>query len=254
MKSNKKVIKSLISIGKYQEFISNILQLSSKNKSSYVCISNVHMTIEAYLDESFSEIVNDADMATPDGMPLAKAMKLLYGIDQDRVAGMDLMPDLMKISEEQGMSIFLYGSTEEILAQIVSKAKLEFPRLKLDVLSPPFRELTDEEKEDIVQRINNINPDFVFVALGCPKQEKWMAEHKNKINSCMIGLGGALEVYAGVKDRAPIWMQDYSLEWFYRFIQDPKRLWKRYLVTNILFIVLLLTQIVKVRVFKHNVK
>jgi len=212
------------------------------------------MTIEAYLDESFSEIVNDADMATPDGMPLAKAMKLLYGIDQDRVAGMDLMPDLMKISEEQGMSIFLYGSTEEILAQIVSKAKLEFPRLKLDVLSPPFRELTDEEKEDIVQRINNINPDFVFVALGCPKQEKWMAEHKNKINSCMIGLGGALEVYAGVKDRAPIWMQDYSLEWFYRFIQDPKRLWKRYLVTNILFIVLLLTQIVKVRVFKHNVK
>ena len=254
VKSNRKIIKSLISIGKYQEFISNILQLSSEKKSSYVCISNVHMTIEAYLDEKFSKIVNTADMATPDGMPLAKAMKLLYGIDQDRVAGMDLMPDLMKNSEEQGLSIFLYGSTEETLAQIVSKAKLEFPHLKLDVYSPPFRELTKEEKEDIVQRINNINPDFVFVALGCPKQEKWMAEHKNKVNSCMIGFGGALEVYAGVKDRAPKWMQDYSLEWLYRFIQDPKRLWKRYLVTNSLFIILLCIQIVQLRVFKHNAR
>ncbi len=126
--------------------------------------------------------------------------------------------------------------------------------MKLDVYSPPFRELTKEEKEDIVQRINNINPDFVFVALGCPKQEKWMAEHKNKVNSCMIGFGGALEVYAGVKDRAPKWMQDYSLEWLYRFIQDPKRLWKRYLVTNSLFIILLCIQIVQLRVFKHNAR
>ncbi len=251
MKKNK-IIKTFISTGKYEQFIDEILELSKNTVSSYICVSNVHMTIEAYQSESFCDIVNSADMATPDGMPLAKAMKLLYGINQDRVAGMDLMPDLMKISEEKNLSIFLYGSTDDTLTQIVSKAKVEFPNLELNVYSPPFRTITDTEKEDIVTMINQKNPDFIFVALGCPKQEKWMAEHKNKINSCMIGLGGALEVYADIKDRAPQWMQDYSLEWMYRLMQDPKRLWKRYLVTNTLFVFLLLVQIVKVRVFRHN--
>jgi len=248
----RKIINTLISTGRYTTFIDNILDLSKNSNSSYVCISNVHMTIEAYLDKEFSKIVNSANIATPDGMPLAKAMKALYGVDQDRVAGMDLMPDLMKTSEEKGLSIFLYGSTDEVLKAIVSKAKKEFPNLELRVYSPPFRTLSQEEKEDIVTMINRNNPDFVFVALGCPKQEKWMAEHKNKINSCMIGFGGALEVYADQKDRAPQWMQNYSLEWLYRLIQDPKRLWKRYLVTNSLFVGLLFIQFVKVRVFKHN--
>lgn len=251
MKKNK-IIKTLISTAKYDEFIHEILELSKNTVSSYVCVSNVHMTIEAYQSKSFCDIVNCADIATPDGMPLAKAMKLLYGINQDRVAGMDLMPDLMKISEEKNLSIFLYGSTDDTLAQIVSKAKVEFPNLELNVYSPPFRTMTDAEKENIVTMINQKNPDFVFVALGCPKQEKWMAEHKNKINSCMIGLGGALEVYAGVKDRAPQWMQDYSLEWIYRLVQDPRRLWKRYLVTNTLFVFLLFIQIINIRLLKRN--
>lgn len=251
MKKNK-IIRTMISTGKYEEFINEILELPKTKPSSYVCVSNVHMTIEAYQSDLFSDIVNNANIATPDGMPLAKAMKFLYGIDQDRVAGMDLMPDLMKISEEKRLSIFLYGSTDDTLAQIVSKSKVEFPNLVLNVYSPPFRTMTDSEKENIVTMINQKNPDFVFVALGCPKQEKWMAEHKNKINSCMIGLGGALEVYAGIKDRAPEWMQDYSLEWLYRLLQDPKRLWKRYLITNTLFVFLLFIQIVKVRVFRHN--
>ncbi|MDM5264380.1 WecB/TagA/CpsF family glycosyltransferase [Sulfurovum sp. XTW-4] len=248
----RKVINTLINTGSYEELIGNILDLSKNSRSSYVCISNVHMAIEAYLDKTFCNIVNSSDIATPDGMPLAKAMKMLYSVDQDRVAGMDLMPDLMHISEEKGLSIFLYGSTDEVLKAIVSKAKNEFPNLKLHIYSPPFRTLSHEEKEHIVRIINKHNPDFVFVALGCPKQEKWMSEHKNKINSCMIGLGGALEVYANLKSRAPQWMQNYSLEWLYRLIQDPKRLWKRYLVTNSLFIGLLFVQFIKVRVFKDD--
>ncbi len=250
----RKIIKTLISSGRYEVFIDNILDLSQDNNSSYVCISNVHMTIEAYLDKGFCEIVNNANIATPDGMPLAKAMKILYDVNQDRVAGMDLMPDLMKSSEAKGLSIFLYGATNEVLKAIASKAKREFPNLELYVYSPPFRTLSQAEKDDVVTMINRNTPDFVFVALGCPKQEKWMAEHKNKINSCMLGLGGAFEVYADLKDRAPQWMQDYSLEWLYRFVQDPKRLWKRYLITNPLFIGLLLIQFVHVRVFKHNMK
>lgn len=246
------IIDSCISTGAYSSFIEQLTNLANIQKSSYVCIANVHMLVEGYLDKSFQSIVNHADTATPDGMPLVKAMKMLYGIDQDRVAGMDLMPELMRVSEEKGLSIFLYGSTEEILKQIVTMAKAEFPALNLNVFSPPFRELSEKEKSEIVEKINCCNPDFVFVALGCPKQEKWMAEHKGKIHSCMIGLGGAFEVYAGVKERAPKWMQHNSLEWLYRLVQDPKRLWKRYLVTNTLFIILFLKQLVKTRLFKNN--
>ena len=247
----KKILKSCISISNYHETIEQITLLT-KQSSSYVCVCNVHMLIEAHQNENFKKIVNNADIAVSDGMPIVKAIKLFYGIDQDRVAGMDLMPDLMRISEEQKLSIFLYGSNDAVLEKIVTKANEEFPTLKLNKFSPPYRELTVAEKEETIERINELNPDFVFVALGCPKQEKWMAENKGKINSCMIGLGGAFEVYAGVKDRAPKWMQDNALEWLYRLIQDPKRLWKRYLVTNTLFIGLFIKQLIQIRVFKKN--
>jgi len=239
-----KIINSFVSAGRYLDILNDLIHLSKKQVSSYVCISNVHMLIEGYRDPDFQKVINSADIATPDGMPLAKAIKWLYGIDQERVAGMDLMPDVMKESEEKRLSIYLYGSTDEILHTIIKKAKDEFPNLSIcGSYSPPFRELTQNEKENVIEQINNTNPNFVFVALGCPKQEKWMAEHKGKINSCMIGLGGAFEVYAGVKSRAPLWMQKASLEWLYRLIQDPKRLWKRYLYTNTKFILLLFKQL-----------
>ena len=248
----KKIIRTLVSTGKYEQFIQDIINISKEKQSSYICVSNVHMAIEAYQSNSFCNIVNNANIATPDGMPLAKAMKLLYGIDQDRVAGMDLMPDLMKISEEKKLSIFLYGSTDDTLSTIFKKSKVEFPNLVINGYSPPFRQLTVQEEKAILENINELNPDFIFVALGCPKQEKWMAKYHGIINSCMIGLGGALEVYAGQKSRAPQWMQNYSLEWLYRLVQDPKRLWKRYLITNTLFVFLLIKQFIVFKIFKHN--
>lgn len=246
------VIKSFITTGKYKDFLSNMITLSKDKNSSYVCISNVHMTIESYLDKDFRDIVNNADIATPDGMPLAKAIKFIYGIDQDRVAGMDLIEDLFKECERLDKSIYIYGSTDDTLVKVEEKVKVEYPNLKLKTYSPPFRVLSEEERKQDVQNINDFNADFVFVALGCPKQEKWMSEHKDKVNSCMIGLGGAIEVYAGVKDRAPLWMQKYSLEWLYRLSQDPKRLWKRYFVTNSLFILLFIKQLILVKLFKKG--
>ncbi len=240
-----KVIKSLISIGKYEYFILELLSLAQNKVSSYVCVANVHMTIESYNDKKIEAIVNNANITTPDGMPLAKAIKYLYKIEQDRVAGMDLTSDIMREAEKNNLSIFVYGLTDETLNIFTDRAKKEFPKLRIQSYSPPFRELDSNEKNEIIKMINDYSPNFVFVALGCPKQEKWMAEHKGKINSCMIGLGGALEVYAGVKSRAPQWMQDNSLEWLYRLIQDPKRLWKRYLYTNNLFILLFIKQFIE---------
>jgi N-acetylglucosaminyldiphosphoundecaprenol N-acetyl-beta-D-mannosaminyltransferase len=244
----KQILNTFISTGSYESFINHLFSLAKLKASSYVCVANVHMLIEGYKAPAFQQIINQADIATPDGMPLAKAMKWLYGIDQERVAGMDLMPDLMRECARHNLSIYLNGSTDEILAQIIEKASADFPELHIcGAYSPPFRELSSEEKHSIIEKINKTNPDFVFVALGCPKQEKWMAEHRGKIKSCMIGLGGAFEVYAGVKDRAPLWMQKASLEWAYRLFQDPKRLWKRYLVTNTLFIIVLFKQWLKTK-------
>ena len=246
----KLILKSMVSSGTYNEIKSKILYLPQEKSSSYVCISNVHMTIEAYLDDTFLSVVNNADIATPDGMPLAKAISYLYGISQDRVAGMDLMPDLMKECEKREKSIFLYGSTDDVLQQIIKKSKKLYPDLKIDFYSPPFRALSNDEDKKIVEQINRKQYDYIFVSLGCPKQERWMSEHKDKIQSCMIGLGGAFEVFAELRQRAPQWMQDYSLEWLYRFVQDPKRLWKRYFITNSLFILLFSKQYVSMKLLK----
>ncbi len=129
---NKKIITIDVTIGNYNNIKNKILLLGENRQSSYICISNVHMVIEAYLDKKFEDVVNGAAIATPDGMPLAKAIKWLYGIDQDRIAGMDLMPDLMKECESKNLSIYLYGSTNDVLEKIILKAKQEFPNLKMD--------------------------------------------------------------------------------------------------------------------------
>ena len=253
----KKLLNTHLTVGRYADFIEEIIHLAQQKKSSYVCISNVHMVIEAYMDKSFSKVVNEADIATPDGMPLAKSMQLLYGKHQDRVAGMDLMPSIIKAAEANSMSVYLYGSTDEALDLIVAKIKREYPRVKIaGYYSPPFRTLSQNEKDEIVTKINDVNPDFVLVALGCPKQEKWMAENKNKIKSCMLGVGGAFNVFAGMQKRAPMWMQSISMEWLYRFYQEPKRLGKRYLVTNSLFSVLIVKFTIghMVRVSQYNAK
>jgi N-acetylglucosaminyldiphosphoundecaprenol N-acetyl-beta-D-mannosaminyltransferase len=176
---------------------------------------------------------------TPDGRPLSIYMNLFYKMQQERVPGMDLMPILLQEAEKRMKSVYFYGSSNEILELIVKRANKELPDLKISgTYSPPFRQLTNKEKEDIVNKINSAQPDLVFVALGCPKQEKWMAEHKGKINSCMLGVGQAFNVYAGIEKRLPKWMRDLSLEWTYRLVLEPKRLWKRYLVTNSLFLIL----------------
>ncbi len=225
------------------------MNLSKSLDSSYVCVSNVHMTIEAFKDDEYLKVVNGANIVTPDGMPLAKAMKFLYGTNQERVAGMDIMPSLMDECTKNNQSILLYGSTVEVLDKIIEKKNIDFPNLRLETYSPPFRDLTPEEDEKIIAQINQKRYDYIFVALGCPKQEKWMYNHKDKIKSCMIGLGGALEVYAGIKKRAPEWMQKYSLEWLYRLVQDPQRLWKRYVYTNSLFVILFIQQYVNLKLF-----
>jgi N-acetylglucosaminyldiphosphoundecaprenol N-acetyl-beta-D-mannosaminyltransferase len=247
------VINFPVTTGKYKIFVDEILSLAFRKNSSIVCVANVHMFIEAYKNQKFLQIINSADLVTPDGRPLIWALQLLHGIKQDRVAGMDLLPDLLHNMAQQNISAYFYGGTQAMLNNTKTYLENKYPTLKIAGLySPPFgtfdtEDDTEEEKE-VISKINAATPSVVFVILGCPKQEKWMASVQNKINTVMIGIGGAVPVMVGMQKRAPLWMQNTGLEWLYRLYQEPVRLFKRYFTTNSLFVWLFLKEFIRLKI------
>jgi len=237
-----------ISNGSYNLFLDNIVSLIRQNISAYVCIANVHMFVEAHLSPLFANVISRAQIVTPDGMPLTWALARLYGIKQKRVAGMDLLPDLLRIAVREQMPIFIYGGTNDLLFKAESYLQKNYPRLPLKgMYSPPFRKMTEDEDNEIVNKINSSGARIVLVCLGCPKQEKWMASMHGRINAIMIGIGGALPVLVGVKKRAPEWMQKRGLEWLFRLYQEPFRLFGRYAQTNSLFIYLMIREWIRIK-------
>jgi N-acetylglucosaminyldiphosphoundecaprenol N-acetyl-beta-D-mannosaminyltransferase len=242
----KPVLQSAVSIGSYHEFITEIFFLVEHKIPSYVCFANVHMVMEAYNDYAFQKIINSANILAPDGRPISLFINYFDKINQPRICGMDLFPDLLKHAEAAGKSVYFLGNTKQILDTIIHKAKIEFPALRIrGSYSPPFRSLLENENTAMLDSIKKLAPDLVFVSLGCPKQEKWMAENRDKLGTCLIGVGQAFNTYAGAEKRLPRWMRNLSLEWMYRLYSEPKRLWKRYLVTNSYFILLTLNQLAK---------
>lgn len=236
----KRIISINVTNGTYKEFVSAIMHNARAKISSYVCVANVHMLLEAYDSIEFRKVVNSAYLVTPDGMPIAKSFKILYQKEQERVDGMSLLPTLLSECEEKKLSVYFYGGTQTMLDQTGSYISQNYPLLKISGLySPPFRDLSVSEMDDIASQITNSGANIVFVVLGCPKQEKWMHAMQDKILSIMIGIGGALPVLIGMQKRAPEWMQKNSLEWLYRLKQEPRRLFKRYFRTNNLFLFLL---------------
>ena len=221
--------------------------------SKVVCVANVHMFMEAYWHQDFKELLAMSDLVAPDGMPLVWMMRLLGVHDQDRVAGMDIFLALCRQASEQKISVCLVGSTSEVLSRICERLSHDFPSLKVARTEPlPFRPLTTEEDTALVNRINSSGSGIVFVALGCPKQECWMANHKDRIEAVMIGIGGVFPVFAGLQKWAPKWCRDAGLEWLYRLMQEPRRLWRRYGKTIPPFICLSLRQLVaEPRVREH---
>lgn len=209
---------------------------SAGHESRYVCICNVHSVVTAYQDTAFQTVVNQADMATPDGMPVAWALRKMSFAGQQRINGPDLMWKYCQQAEASGQSVYFYGSTDSTLELLLARLKTAFPRLIIGgYYSPPFRALTEDEDTAGVERINASGAGVVFVSLGCPKQEMWMAAHRGKVNAVMIGVGAAFDYHAGTIKRAPLWMQHAGLEWFYRLASEPRRLWRRYLVTNTVY-------------------
>jgi N-acetylglucosaminyldiphosphoundecaprenol N-acetyl-beta-D-mannosaminyltransferase len=236
----KQLISLQISIASFKQVIDEIIILATKKQSAYVCIANVHMLVEAHNDAAFADMVNSADMVTPDGMPLAKSIEWLYGIKQDRVAGMDVLPAVIEEAIRKNLSVFFYGGSSQMLEHTKAYIDTIYPQLQVGgMISPPFRPLSPEETEQDIAAINQSGAQIVFVVLGCPKQEKWMHAMRGRIHAVMLGIGGALPVMVGMQKRAPVWVQKSSLEWLYRLCQEPRRLFKRYATTNTVFMWLL---------------
>jgi N-acetylglucosaminyldiphosphoundecaprenol N-acetyl-beta-D-mannosaminyltransferase len=242
-----------INSGRFEEFANQIITLSSPGQSAIVCVANVHMFMEAQKDKELSNIINQADLVTPDGLPLCWALKLINGLDQERVAGMDLLPVLLEKAIINKIPVYFYGGTEEMINLAKIQFAEKYPELKVaGYYSPPFRELTKIEKEEIAAKINLSGAGLVFVILGCPKQEKWMVNMKGKIHAVMIGIGGAFPVLLGIQKRAPIWVQKSGLEWLFRLCQEPIRLVRRYMTTNTRFIIMLTKEYLKLGPGRKN--
>lgn len=228
-----------VTVTNMKETINYIKENIDKLKGKYICITNVHTTIMAYENEKYRDIQNNASLILPDGNPLSVLSRKRGFKEAKRVAGPDLMHEIFKLSEEKGYKHYFYGSTEEILKQLDIKLKEKYPKLNIvGMFSPPFKENVSLENKEKLNEINKLNPDFIWVGLGAPKQEIWMKLHENKVNGLMIGVGAGFDYFADKIKRAPKWMQKYSLEWLYRLMQEPRRLFKRYFITNLKFIYL----------------
>lgn len=221
----------------WNQALARLLSWARNNESRYVAICNAHVVVTATQDKAYRKVIASSDMATPDGAPVAWMLRRQGFSGQQRINGPDLMWALARSCEGEGVSIFFYGSTADTLDKLRHRLLAAFPALSLAGMeSPPFRPLSAEEDDAAVERINASGAGIVLVGLGCPKQERWMAEHRGRINAVMIGVGAAFDFHAGTVSRAPAWMRDRGLEWLHRLASEPRRLWKRYLVTNTLFI------------------
>ena len=203
----------------------------------YLCVSNVHTTVMSYDDKAYCAVQNGGIMAIPDGGPLSSVGRKRGFSEMERTTGPDYLKEVLKISAEEGYRHYFYGSTEETLEKLRKVLEEEYPGVQVaGMYSPPFRALSKEEDEEIIRMINDSKADFVWIGLGAPKQERWMAEHQGKVEGFMVGVGAAFDYLAGNISRAPMRMQKANLEWLYRLLQEPKRLFKRYFYTNTKFI------------------
>jgi N-acetylglucosaminyldiphosphoundecaprenol N-acetyl-beta-D-mannosaminyltransferase len=223
-----------VSFGAAQD---RVMAWGHARQSRYVVLANVHVTVTASREPAFGAVVAAADMATPDGAPVAWMLGKLGKLPQERVSGPDLTWALLGRCEREQLPVYFFGSSRETLSLLAERITATFPTLVVaGYEAPPFRPITPQEDLESVERINTSGAGLVFVGLGCPKQEHWMLAHRGQVNAVMLGVGAAFDFHAGTVSRAPEWMRANGLEWLHRLASEPRRLWKRYLVTNTLFI------------------
>lgn len=232
----------------FSDATTRICEWAKQKRSTYVAVANVHMTMEAHDARDFAEIVEGADLVTPDGMPLVWALKAQGISDASRVNGPELVLRLCEAAEREGISIGLYGGTPQSLDDFCRFLGSRYPRLEIACrLAPPFRPPTPAEDEADTCALAESGAGILFVGIGCPKQEKWMRAHKGRIPAVMVGVGAAFDFHSGRVRHAPALLQRVGLEWAFRLAMEPRRLWKRYAKHNPRFILLLARQLLRER-------
>jgi N-acetylglucosaminyldiphosphoundecaprenol N-acetyl-beta-D-mannosaminyltransferase len=216
-----------------------------QGRREYVCCVSVHGLVEAQSDPDFRDVLSRAALTTQDGMPLVWWCRHAGYRETSRACGRDVLSAMCEIAGKRGHRHYFYGGAPGIPELLVANLKQRFPDLIVaGYRSPPFRPLTPEEDAAEIAMINETKPDFVWIGLGTPKQDRWMADHLGKINAtAMLGVGAAFDFHAGVKKNAPVWMQRSGLEWVFRLASEPRRLARRYLVGNAIFVTLAMRQL-----------
>lgn len=218
--------------------INSVCQRVESKMGGYVCFTNVHASVMAGNDASFMSIVNNSFMSLPDGKPVYWVGRLLGNKGIEQIPGPDFFEKLLAHRGTPELKHYFYGGKPEILEMLVEKLKARYSSINIvGMESPPFRQVSDEEMEMAIERINSTRPDIVWIGLGAPKQENWMSDHWQQLKpAVLLGVGAAFDFHADAVKRAPLWMQKIGLEWFHRLMQEPGRLWKRYLYTNTVFL------------------
>lgn len=220
-----------------QEALARVASWAHDRQSRTVCFCNAHSAVTARRDPVHLQVLAGSDLVAPDGSPVAWMVRRQGHREQARVSGPDFMLAYLEHAATCAEPLFLFGSTESTLAALKGQLLARWPSLKVvGTYSPPFRPLTVEEDSAVVAMIRQSGAATVWVSLGCPKQERWMADHRDMIPAVMLGVGAAFDFHAGVIKRAPPWMQRWHLEWLHRLASEPRRLWRRYFSTNTRFI------------------
>lgn len=232
----------------YDTAVARIISWAAEPRGRMVCASNAHMVMQAHDDAEFARILSESDLVVADGMSLVAALRLLGLRQAQRVYGPELALRVCRRAAAEGLPIGLYGVTDEELAKVAAHLQSRFPGLQINCrLAPPYRPLTEAEDAAYTKAIIESGCRILLVGIGCPKQEKWMYAHLERIPAVMLGVGASFDFYSGRVRQAPPWMQRFGLEWFFRLCMEPKRLWRRYVIQNPRFVFFFLGQWLRTR-------
>lgn len=226
----------------YDEAVAWCINRARMGQGACVDLMAVHSLVTAAQDKRYLDRINTFEVVAPDGQPVRWALNYFYRAGlKDRVYGPEFTIRLCKAAAEEGVSVYLFGGTDVVLAKFAETLRQKFPKLQIAGMeAPPFRPLTPEEDAAVINRVNASGAGLMFIGIGCPKQEHYAFEHRHSIRAVQLCVGAAFDFHAGVKKMAPAWMQKRGLEWLYRLVSEPGRLWKRYLVTNSIYVMMFL--------------
>ena len=232
----------------YADATARVVDWANRGESRYVCLSNVHMVMQGWDDPNFRQIINAADLITTDGVPLVWCLRALGLPSAVRVYGPDLTLHVCATAAQQQLAIGLYGGTAQSLKEFAAMLQSRFPAIEIACsIAPPFRPLTEAEDVAYTKQLAESGARILFVGIGCPKQEIWMSEHRGRLNMPMLGVGAAFDFHAGRVKQAPAWLQAIGLEWLFRLLMEPRRLWRRYAWHNPRFVLFFIEQLLRGR-------